>query len=157
MPEVSGATFAVADTYVKNTILPLLATINTAEVNLDWPVLAENYHLLSKELKYNTVIFYKTSGEENRSTLIANYKEPAEEARGKLALPLSMYTGLVQAEKELDEGSEGLEKIEKLKVLASKLDDVENNALQKDIVNKVNALEKKVKNDLPNQTFSKQL
>ncbi|MEK4244665.1 hypothetical protein MKZ20_04885 [Psychrobacillus sp. FSL K6-2684] len=50
-----------------------------------------------------------------------------------------------------------MEKIEKLKVLASKLDNVENNALQKDIVNKVNALEENVKNDLPDQTFSKQL
>ncbi len=159
MPEVSGVTFAVADAYGKNTILPLLANINTAEANLDWPVLAENYHLLSKELKYGTAIFYKTAGEENRSTLIANYKAPAEEARGKLALPLSIYTGLVQAEKELDEDNvaKAWKKIEKLKVLASKLDDVENNALQKDIVNKVIALEKKVKNDLPDQTFSKQL
>ena len=33
MPEVSGVTFTVADAYGKNTILPLLANINTAEAN----------------------------------------------------------------------------------------------------------------------------
>ena len=145
-PEVPLVTYAEADAYGKETILPLIAGLETARANLDWETLEKNYHSLSIELKRGTTIFYKVEGKANREKLIAIYKVPAQEKRAELALPLSIYMGVEFVEAQLEVGKTGqtAAKLAKLKILVKNLGNVENDALLTDLVAKVNALEPKI-------------
>lgn len=145
-PEVPLVTYAEADAYGKDTILPLIAGLETARASLDWKRLEENYHLLSNELKRGTKIFYKVDGKANREKLIAIYKVPAQEKRAELALPLSIYMGVEFVEAQLEAGNTGqtTAKLAKLKILVEKLGNVENDALLTNLVTKVNTLESKI-------------
>lgn len=145
-PIVPLVTFTEADAYGKDTILPLIAGLETAKANLDWETLAKNYHLLSNELKRGTKVFYKVDGKGDRNKLIATYKAPAQEKRAELALPVSIYMGVenVEAELETENIVEATLKLRKLKMLMEKLGNTENNALLTDLVAKVNTLESKI-------------
>lgn len=145
-PKVPLVTYTEADAYGKDTILPLIAGLETAKANLDWETLAKNYHLLSNELKKGTKVFYKVDGKANRNKLIATYKAPAQENRAELALPLSIYMGVenIEAELETENIGEAALKLRKLKMLIEKLGNTENNALLTDLVAKVNTLESKI-------------
>lgn len=145
-PIVPLVTFTEADAYGKDTILPLIAGLETAKANLDWETLAKNYHLLSNELKRGTKVFYKVDGKGNRNKLIATYKAPAQEKRAELALPVSIYMGVENVETELETENivEATLKLRKLKMLIEKLGNTENNALLTDLVAKVNTLESKI-------------
>lgn len=150
--EKSSVPYETADAYGKNTILPLIASIETAKANKDWEALEGNYHMLSKELKKGTSIFYKVDGEDNRRKLIATYKAPAEEKRAELALPISIYMAVNSLEKSLENGDKAKveQKLSKVKMLVDKLGNVGNNILLQDLVAKVKGLE----NKLQNQTAS---
>lgn len=145
-PNVPLVTYTEADAYGKDTILPIIAGLETAKANLDWKTLAKNYHLLSNELKKGTKVFYKVAGKGNRNKLIATYKAPAQEKRAELALPLSIYMGVenVEGELETENIGEAAIKLRKLKVLIDKLGNIENNALLTNLVAKVNTLESKI-------------
>lgn len=145
-PKVPLITYAQADAYGKNSILPLIAGTETAKANLDWNTLAKNYRLLSNELKKGTKTFTKVDGKENRDKLIATYNAPAKEKLTALALPISIYSGIGHIEAQLEAGHTGkvMIKLEKLKLLAAKLSNAENDALQKDLITKVKNLESKI-------------
>lgn len=140
--------YAEADAYGKNTLLPLIAGIETAKANKDWEALESNYHLLSKELRTGTSIFYQVAGKDNRHKLIATYKVPAEEKRAELALPISIYMAVTNLEKSFENGNttKEAEKLTKVKMLVNKLEDVDQNFLLQDLVAKVNGLESKLNN-----------
>lgn len=145
----SPVPYSEADAYGKNTILPLIAAIETAKASKDWEALESNYHLLSKELKKGTSIFYKVAGKDNRHKLIATYKVPAREKRAELALPISIYMAVNSLEKSFENGNttEVDEKLTKIKMLVDKLEDVDHNFLLQDLVAKVNGLESKLYNE----------
>ncbi|GGA19029.1 hypothetical protein [Psychrobacillus lasiicapitis] len=145
---VSKDTYETADAYGKNTILPLLASIETAEANKDWEALEANYHKLSKELKKGTSLFYKVEGKENRNKLMETYKAPAEAKRAELALPISIYMAVNNLEKSFEKGDKAKieQKLSKVKMLMDKLENVENNTLLQDLAAKVKGFENKLQN-----------
>lgn len=148
----SSIPYETADAYGKNTVLPLLASIENAQANKDWEALEDNYHQLSKELKKGTSLFYKVDGKDNRQKLLETYKVPAEAKRAELALPISIYMALNSLEKSFENGDKAKieQKLAKVKLLTEKLENVDNNTLLQDLIAKVNGLE----NKLQNQTAS---
>lgn len=146
--EKSSITYETADAYGKNMILPLLASIETAKENKDWEALEGNYHLLSKELKKGTSLFYKVDGKDNRNRLIETYKVPAEAKRAELASPISIYMAVNSLEKSFENGDKDKieQKLTKIKILADKLENVDNNILLQDLVAKIKGLESKLQN-----------
>lgn len=143
-----------ANVYGKNTILPLISAIESAKAAKDWEALEKYFHLLSKELRRGTSIFYKVDGKQNRDALISTYKLPAKEKRSELVLPITIYIALENVNDSLDKGdTKNLNvKMKKIRALENKLEGVENSPLLQDLVAQVNATENKLNNLLATNT-----
>lgn len=143
-----------ANVYGKNTILPLISAIESAKAAKDWEALEKYFHLLSKELRRGTSIFYKVDGKQNRDALISTYKLPAQEKRSELVLPITIYIALENVKDSLDKGNtKNLSfKMKEIKVLVNKMEGVENSPLLQDLVAQVNATENKLNNLLATNT-----
>lgn len=154
-PIVSTVTYAEADAYGKNQILPLIAGIETAKADLNWEELLTNYYSLDKALK-GTSIFNKVEGDNNKETLFATYLAPAKEKMAELRLPLTIYAGIKHVEANIVNGETNrvTVKLHGLKTLMNKIDNVEGNALLEDLEAKLNALGEKV-NNAPFQDYMK--
>ncbi|MEI4769542.1 hypothetical protein WAX74_07770 [Psychrobacillus sp. FJAT-51614] len=139
-------TYEQANSYGKNTILPLISAIETAKATKDWEALENYYHLLSKELRKGTSIFYKVDGKQNRESLISVYKIPAQEKRTELVLPITIYMALENVNNTMDKGETiNLSyQMEEVRALVNKLEGVDNNPLLEDLVAQVNATDNKL-------------
>lgn len=146
-PKASTVTYAEADAYGKDTILPLIEGIEAAKADLDWDNLLANYYSLNKAIK-GTSIFNKVEGENHKATLAATYNAPAKEEIAELRLPLTIYAGIKHAEAKLDNGetNRAVAKLHMLKELVNKIENVEGNVLLQDLEAKIKALETKVNN-----------
>lgn len=155
IPKASTVTYAEADAYGKDTILPLIAGIEAAKADLDWDNLLVNYYSLNKALK-GIAIFNKVEEENNKATLAATYTAPAKEKIAELRLPLTIYAGIKHVEAKLDNGetNRAVTKLHMLKQLMNKVENVEGNVLLQDLEAKIKALETKV-NNAPIRDFVK--
>lgn len=154
-PKNSIVTYAEADAYGKDNILPVIAGVEVAKANLNWDDLVANYYSLNKALK-GTSIFNKVEGENNKEKLAATYKAPAKEKIAELRLPLTIYAGIKHVEAKLDNGetNRAVAKLHVLKELMNKIENVEGDVLLQDLEAKINELETKV-NNAPVQDFVK--
>ncbi|TQR21388.1 bifunctional metallophosphatase/5'-nucleotidase [Psychrobacillus vulpis] len=72
--------------------------IAQAESNKDWAKIEKAYHKLSVQLKTRTAILYRFTGKDARELLLKQYKEPANQKRDALMVPVTVYMKATQAE-----------------------------------------------------------
>lgn len=101
--------------YADKYLNPIMANIKKAEAEKDWAEVEKQYHKLSAQLKSRTAILYRFSGKAARDLLLDLYKEPANQKREQLMVPVTIYMKVQEADKLLAAGK----KEEATKVLES--------------------------------------
>ena len=65
--------------------------LEQAEANKDWAAIEKAYHKLSAQLKTRTAILYRFTGKASRDLLLEQYKNPANQKRDALTVPVTVY------------------------------------------------------------------
>ncbi|WP_166462370.1 5'-nucleotidase C-terminal domain-containing protein [Psychrobacillus vulpis] len=84
--------------YADKYLDPIMKEIAQAESNKDWAKIEKAYHKLSVQLKTRTAILYRFTGKDARELLLKQYKEPANQKRDALMVPVTVYMKATQAE-----------------------------------------------------------
>lgn len=77
--------------YADKYLNPIMKEIEQAEASRDWAKIEIAYHKLSVQLKTRTAILYRFTGKDARNLLLEQYKEPANQKRDMLAVPVTVY------------------------------------------------------------------
>ncbi|TQR18340.1 bifunctional metallophosphatase/5'-nucleotidase [Psychrobacillus soli] len=80
--------------------------IEQAEAAKDWAAIEKAYHKLSVQLKSRTAILYGFTGKSARDLLIEQYKNPTNQKRDALAIPVTVYMKAKQVEGLLAAGKQ---------------------------------------------------
>lgn len=131
--------------YADKYLNPIMASIKKAEADKDWAEVEKQYHKLSAQLKSRTAILYRFSGKAARDLLLDLYKEPANQKREQLMVPVTIYMKVQEAEKLLAEGKkeEATKVLESIKPLQNRLPSINNLPMIKELLDEVNAVAKK--------------
>ena len=126
--------------YASKYLDPLLANIKEAEAKNDFAAVEKAYHALSYQLKGRTSILYRFSGKASRDLLLNKYKQPANEKRDELVIPVTIYMKITEANKLTGEGKleEAKKVLEGITELIDKLPDGSKNSFIKALVEEVN-------------------
>lgn len=105
--------------YATKYLDPLLADIKVAEAKNDFAAVEKAYHQLSYQLKGRTAILYRFSGKASRDLLLDKYKQPSDQKRDELMVPVTIYMKMVEveklvSEKKLEEAKKVMESIQAL-------------------------------------------
>lgn len=132
--------------YAAKYLDPLLAKIKEAEAKNDFAAVEKAYHALSYQLKERTTILYRFAGKASRDLLLDKYKQPANEKRDELVIPVSIYMKVTEAEKLLSEGkTEEAKKImESVKELVEKLPGTATSSFVNALVKEVDSTRKDI-------------
>ena len=76
--------------YANKYLDPIMDDIKTAQAKNDFKTVEKKYHELSYQLKGRTAILYRFSGKAARDLLLKEYKEPANEKRDELIVPVTI-------------------------------------------------------------------
>jgi len=76
--------------YANKYLDPIMDDIKTAQAKNDFETVEKKYHELSYQLKGRTAILYRFSGKAARDLLLKEYKEPANEKRNELIVPVTI-------------------------------------------------------------------
>ncbi|WP_391207647.1 hypothetical protein [Psychrobacillus sp. L4] len=90
--------------YATKYLDPLLAEIKAAEAKNDFAAVEKAYHQLSYQLKGRTAILYRFSGKASRDLLLDKYKQPSDQKRDDLMVPVTIYMKMVEVEKLVKDG-----------------------------------------------------
>ncbi|MDI2589809.1 5'-nucleotidase C-terminal domain-containing protein [Psychrobacillus sp. NEAU-3TGS] len=77
--------------YADKYLDPIMKELAQAEANKDWAAIEKAYHKLSVQLKTRTAILYRFTGKASRDLLLEQYKNPANQKRDTLAVPVTIY------------------------------------------------------------------
>ena len=77
--------------YADKYLDPIMKELEQAEANKDWAAIEKAYHKLSAQLKTRTAILYRFTGKASRDLLLEQYKNPANQKRDALAVPVTIY------------------------------------------------------------------
>lgn len=91
--KVSGGLVPYIDAYnyAIKYLEPIMNDIQAAKANNDFATVEKKYHELSYQLKGRTAILYRFSGKAARDLLLKEYKEPANEIRDELMVPVTIH------------------------------------------------------------------
>ncbi|MGE7977733.1 5'-nucleotidase C-terminal domain-containing protein [Psychrobacillus sp. NPDC093200] len=92
--------------YADKYLTPIMNEIEAAEANKDWAKIEKGYHKLSAQLKTRTAILYRFTGRDARRLLLTQYKDPANEVRNELMVPVTVFMKVNQAEALLSAGKQ---------------------------------------------------
>ena len=84
--------------YADKYLNPIMKEIELAEASKDWDKLEKAYHKLSVQLKTRTAILYRFTGKAARDLLLDQYKEPANQKREELMVPVTIFMKAKEAE-----------------------------------------------------------
>lgn len=109
--------------YADKYLDPIMKEIEQAEASKDWDKLEKAYHKLSVQLKTRTAILYRFTGKDARNLLLKQYKEPANQKRNELMVPVTVFMKAKQAEAFIatNKNDEALKVLETIKPLLDKL------------------------------------
>lgn len=132
--------------YATKYLDPLLAEIKVAEAKNDFAAVEKAYHQLSYQLKGRTAILYRFSGKASRDLLLDKYKQPSDQKRDELMVPVTIYMKTVEIEKlvkdnKLDEAKKVMESI---LVLVDRLPNSATNTFVNALLKEVEKVQEKV-------------
>ncbi|MFF2753489.1 hypothetical protein ACFVR1_06975 [Psychrobacillus sp. NPDC058041] len=109
--------------YATKYLDPLLADIKVAEAKNDFAAVEKAYHQISYQLKGRTAILYRFSGKASRDLLLDKYKQPSDQKRDELMVPVTIYMKTVEVEKLVKEGKleEAKKVMESIQALVDRL------------------------------------
>ncbi|MEK4523061.1 bifunctional 2',3'-cyclic-nucleotide 2'-phosphodiesterase/3'-nucleotidase [Psychrobacillus sp. FSL W7-1457] len=90
--------------YADKYLNPIMEDIEEAEAARNVIQIEKSYHALSAQLKSRTAIMYRFSGKAARDLLLKEYKDPANAKRDELQIPVTIFMGIVEADKLVQEG-----------------------------------------------------
>lgn len=136
--------------YTDKYLNPIMADIKRAETAKDWEKIESLYHKLSVQLKNRTVILYRFSGKAARDLLLEQYKEPANQKRDQLMVPITIYMKVKEADKLLGAGKkeEAIKVLESIKPLINRLPPSSTFPMVKELIDKVTEISKKAGVDI---------
>lgn len=136
--------------YADKYLNPIMADMKKAESAKDWEKVESLYHKLSVQLKNRTVILYRFSGKAARDLLLDQYKEPANQKRDQLMIPVTIYMKVKEADKLLAAGKkeEAIKILESIKPLVNRLPSPSALPMVKELIDKVTAVSKKAGIDI---------
>ncbi|TQR18335.1 bifunctional metallophosphatase/5'-nucleotidase [Psychrobacillus soli] len=132
-----------------------MADIKKAEADKDWAEVEKQYHKLSVQLKSRTAILYRFSGKAARDLLLDLYKEPANQKREQLMVPVTIYMKVQEADKLLAEGKkeEAAKVLESIIPLQNKVPSLSALPMLKELLDEVIVVAKKAGIEvIPNPT-----
>lgn len=109
--------------YADKYLAPILKEIEQAETSKDWDKIEKGYHKLSVQLKTRTAILYRFTGKAARDLLLEQYKEPANQKRDELMVPVTIFMKAKEAEAYIaaNKEQEALKVLESINLLIEKL------------------------------------
>ncbi|MCK1995925.1 5'-nucleotidase C-terminal domain-containing protein [Psychrobacillus psychrodurans] len=109
--------------YADKYLAPILKEIEHAETSKDWDKIEKAYHKLSVQLKTRTAILYRFTGKAARDLLLEQYKEPANQKRDELMVPVTIFMKAKEAEAYIaaNKEQEALKVLESINLLIEKL------------------------------------
>ncbi|QFF98009.1 hypothetical protein PB01_03795 [Psychrobacillus glaciei] len=133
------APYIDAYNYATKYLDPLLADIKAAEAKNDFAAVEKAYHELSYQLKGRTAILYRFSGKASRDLLLDKYKQPSDQKRDELMVPVTIYMKLVEVEKLVKEGKldEAKKVLETIQALVEQLPTTGTSSFVKELVKTV--------------------
>ena len=136
--------------YTDKYLNSIMADIKKAESTKDWEKVEALYHKLSVQLKSRTVILYRFSGKAARDLLLDQYKEPANQKRDQLMIPVTIYMKVKEADKLLAAGKkeEAIKILESIKPLVIRLPSPSDLPMVKELIDKVTEVSKKAGMDI---------
>ncbi|NME07616.1 5'-nucleotidase C-terminal domain-containing protein [Psychrobacillus sp. BL-248-WT-3] len=136
--------------YADKYLNPIMADMKKAESAKDWEKVESLYHKLSVQLKNRTVILYRFSGKAARDLLLDQYKEPANQKRDQLMIPVTIYMKVKEADKLLAAGKkeEAIKILESIKPLVIRLPSPSALPMVKELIDKVTEVSKKAGMDI---------
>lgn len=128
--------------YADKYLTPIMKEIEAAEGSNDWVKIEKGYHKLSAQLKTRTAILYRFTGKDARHLLLAQYKDPANEVRNELMVPVTVYMKVNQAQALLTAGKteEANKVIETIQPLLDRLPSEKDLPAVKQLLEMVHAL-----------------
>lgn len=144
---VPDVTIADVTAFGDENVLPYIDALNTAEANVDWEGIQENYQVLSKNVKKVAFLIDKLESSEAKTNLINSYVAPGQEALSDVKLALKANKTLQNAENHFEKGNgkKAVWKLIKARVLTNKLDRGADDPLQANLQSRINSLQAKVK------------
>ncbi|MCZ8542275.1 5'-nucleotidase C-terminal domain-containing protein [Psychrobacillus psychrodurans] len=109
--------------YADKYLAPIMKEIEQAEISKDWDKIEKAYHKLSVQLKTRTAILYRFTGKAPRDLLLEQYKEPANQKRDELIVPVTIFMKAKEAEAYIaaNKEQEALKVLESINLLIEKL------------------------------------
>lgn len=109
--------------YADKYLAPIMKEIEQAETSKDWVKIEKAYHKLSVQLKTRTAILYRFTGKAARDLLLEQYKEPANQKRDELMVPVTIFMKAKEAEAYIaaNKEQEALKVLESINLLIEKL------------------------------------
>ncbi|WP_277585972.1 5'-nucleotidase C-terminal domain-containing protein [Psychrobacillus antarcticus] len=109
--------------YADKYLDPIMKEIKQAEAIKDWDKLEKAYHKLSVQLKTRTAILYRFTGKAPRDLLLVQYKNPANQKRDELMVPVTIFMKTKEAEAYLaaNKKDEAVKVMESINLLIEKL------------------------------------
>ena len=109
--------------YADKYLAPIMKEIEQAETSKDWDKIEKAYHKLSVQLKTRTAILYRFTGKAPRDLLLEQYKEPANQKRDELMVPVTIFMKAKEAEAYIaaNKEQEALKVLESINLLIEKL------------------------------------
>mgnify|MGYP003505452052 CR=1 FL=1 len=128
--------------YADKYLTPIMKEIEAAEAGNDWEKIEKGYHKLSAQLKTRTAILYRFTGRDARHLLLTQYKDPANEVRNELMVPVTVYMKVKQAQALLtaDKTEEANKVIETIQPLLDRLPSDKDLPAVKQLLEMVHAL-----------------
>lgn len=135
--------------YADKYLTPIMKEIEAAEASNNWAQIEKGYHKLSAQLKTRTAILYRFTGRDARHLLLTQYKDPANEVRNELMVPVTVYMKVNQAQSLLTAGKteEANKVIETIQPLLDRLPSDKELPAVKQLLEMVHALADTVEAD----------
>jgi len=144
---VPNVSIADVTAFGDKNVLPYIQALDTAEANVDWGAIHENYRALSTNVKKVAKLIDKLESSDGKANLINKYVTPGEEALSDVKLALKANQTLQNAENHYEKGhvKKAVWKLIKAKVLTNKLNRGADDPLQADLQSRINSLNAKLK------------
>ncbi|WP_391120227.1 5'-nucleotidase C-terminal domain-containing protein [Psychrobacillus sp. L3] len=132
--------------YADKYLDPIMKDIQKAEFDKDWAKLEKAYHKLSVQLKTRTAILYRFTGKDARDLLLKQYKDPANQKRDALMVPVTVYMKVNQAEALVKAGKkeDAIKVVDSIQSLLDRLPSEKTLPAVKELLLQVEAIADKV-------------